>query len=143
MGSKGRGAGASRSPRKARKVGTGLGGLSEGLEQRNFDAQMYALQAALEFRYVLEDGEDKTLAALAEDLFAAGCRTKGGKPITPKMVERMRKRLVKSRNTCPKPRFSHVVSPLRMLESQPAKKSICSPLDFEDGTKGARSQLRQ
>lgn len=112
MGSKGRGAGASRSPRKARKGGTDVGGLSAGLLQRNIDAQMYALQAALEFRYVLEDGEDKTLAALAEDLFTAGCRTKGGKPITPKMVERMRNRLVKAKEILAQEPDFHTWSPL-------------------------------
>jgi hypothetical protein len=47
----------------------------------------------MSFREILEAGRDKSLNALSRDLFAAGCRTGSGKPLTPEMVRRLRSRL--------------------------------------------------
>ncbi|MFN5193008.1 MAG: hypothetical protein ACK5E6_01085 [Cyanobacteriota bacterium] len=79
--------------RRAAQGGSKLGGLRPATDRSNRKAHMAALQEALRYRKVLEAGRDKSLSALSRDLFAAGCRSGSGKPLTPEMVRRLRARL--------------------------------------------------
>jgi hypothetical protein len=62
-------------------------------EEHDQRIHLQALRGALAYRKVLVAGREKSLAALSRDLFAAGCFTGEGKPLTPEMVRRLRFRL--------------------------------------------------
>jgi hypothetical protein len=79
--------------RRAVLQGAALGGLRPATEQKNAAAHAKALRQAMDYRAVLEAGRDKSLSALSRDLFAAGCRTGSGKPLSSEMVRRLRVRL--------------------------------------------------
>jgi len=79
--------------RRAVQQGAVLGGLRPATERSNTAAHEEALRQAMDYRDVLEAGCDKSLSALSRDLFEAGCCTRSGKPLTPEMVRRLRKRL--------------------------------------------------
>lgn len=82
--------------RRARRDGVALGGLRPARRLANGLAHAEALQVALTYRDVLMAGEGKSLAALSRDLFAAGCCTGSGRPLSPEMVRRLRARLVEA-----------------------------------------------
>ncbi len=79
--------------RRAVKSGRVLGGLRPARDQENKRRHREALREALLYRDVIERGREKSLSALSRDLFAAGCVTSKGKPLTPGMVRRLRARL--------------------------------------------------
>ncbi|MCP9829278.1 hypothetical protein KBZ19_12360 [Synechococcus sp. L2F] len=79
--------------RQALQRGAVLGGLRPARDQENQRSHSHALLRALANRKILEDGHGKSLGAVSQELFDAGCRTKAGKPLTPEMVRRMRVRL--------------------------------------------------
>ncbi|MDM7953900.1 MAG: hypothetical protein QUV07_11900 [Cyanobium sp. CZS 25K] len=79
--------------RRAVKSGRVLGGLRPARDQENKRMHLEALEEALDYRDVIERGREKSLSALSRDLFAAGCVTSKGKPLTPGMVRRLRARL--------------------------------------------------
>ncbi len=79
--------------RRALQAGRALGGLRAARGQENKRIHLQALQQALDYRDVLDVGREKSLSALSRDLFAAGCATSEGKPLTPEMVRRLRARL--------------------------------------------------
>ena len=79
--------------RRAVQRGRVLGGLRPARKRENQRIHLEALRQALFFSDVLDVGREKTLAALSRDLFAAGCATSEGKPLTPQMVKRLRTRL--------------------------------------------------
>jgi hypothetical protein len=62
-------------------------------EEHDQRIHLQALRGARAYRKVLVAGLEKSLAALSRDLFAAGCSTGEGKPLTPEMVRRLRFRL--------------------------------------------------
>ena len=62
-------------------------------EEHDQRIHLQALRGALAYRKVLVAGLEKSLAALSRDLFAAGCSTGEGKPLTLEMVRRLRFRL--------------------------------------------------
>ena len=79
--------------RRAVQRGRVLGGLRPARDQENQQIHLEALRQALFFSDVLHLGREKSLSALSRDLFAAGCATSEGKPLTPEMVRRLRARL--------------------------------------------------
>ena len=79
--------------RRAVQGGRVLGGLRPSRDQENKRVHLQALQQALDYRDVIERGREKSLSALGRDLFAAGCSTSKGQPLTPQMVRRLRSRL--------------------------------------------------
>ena len=79
--------------RRAVQRGRVLGGLRPAREQENQQIHLQALRQALDYRDTLDMGREKSLSALSRDLFAAGCATSKGKPLTPEMVRRLRARL--------------------------------------------------
>jgi hypothetical protein len=79
--------------RRAVQRGRVLGGLRQAREQENQQIHLQALRQALDYRDTLDMGREKSLSALSRDLFAAGCATSKGKPLTPEMVRRLRARL--------------------------------------------------
>lgn len=79
--------------RRAVQGGRVLGGLRPARDEENQRIHLQALQQALDYRDVLEAGREKSLSALSQDLFAAGCATSKGRPLTPEMVRRLRARL--------------------------------------------------
>jgi hypothetical protein len=79
--------------RRAVQGGRVLGGLRPARHQENQQIHQEALLHALDYSDVLEAGREKSLSALSRDLFAAGCATSKGKPLTPEMVRRLRARL--------------------------------------------------
>jgi hypothetical protein len=79
--------------RRAVRGGRVLGGLRPARDQENQRIHLQALQQALDYCDVLDVGREKSLSALSRDLFAAGCATSEGKPLTPEMVRRLRARL--------------------------------------------------
>jgi hypothetical protein len=83
--------------REARRRGQALGGRRPGREALNRAAHCDALERAFAYREVLDAGATKTLSALSQDLFQAGCTTATGKPLNCKMVSRLRERLAECR----------------------------------------------
>ena len=79
--------------RRALQAGRTLGGLRPARELENKRIHLQALQQALDYRDVIERGREQSLSALSRDLFAAGCATSEGKPLTPEIVRRLRARL--------------------------------------------------
>ena len=79
--------------RRAVQRGRVLGGLRPARQQDNQQIHLQALRQALDYRDTLDMGREKSLSALSRDLFAAGCATSKGKPLTPEMVRRLRARL--------------------------------------------------
>lgn len=78
---------------RALQRGAVLGGLRPARREANQQAHAEALQVALAYQQILVAGEGKTLAALSKALFAAGCRTSSGRPLSPEAVRRLRRRL--------------------------------------------------
>ncbi|MEO1003129.1 MAG: hypothetical protein AAFX65_08475 [Cyanobacteria bacterium J06638_7] len=74
-----------------------LGGLRDPREKANQESHRCALRRSLDYEQVLDEGREKSLAALSRDLFARGCATSSGRPYTPEMVRRMRARLEEAR----------------------------------------------
>lgn len=93
------GASIRRGLRRAAANGVSLGGIRPAREAENLKSHDQAVTKALMYREVLEQGEGKSLSALGQDLFAAGCRTSSGKRLTPEMVRRMRVRLQEAKQT--------------------------------------------
>jgi hypothetical protein len=78
---------------RARARGVVLGGLREATKEANWLAHAEAVERAKKFENVLINSVGKSLRQVSNELFSAGCMTRGGKPLSASQVKRMLSRV--------------------------------------------------